>query len=97
MKTDEIISCALDCDIRHNILSRGISQRIGTHNASSHKMDIVDKFTFITCGEDGTIKLIDLVILIFGCFIMCLFACFFGCFFACFVCVLVWYPALFLF
>lgn len=57
---DEIISAALDCDVRYNIISREQSQRIGTHNGPCHKLDIITPKVFISCSEDGTIKLMDL-------------------------------------
>merc|ERR1712154_114282 len=36
------------------------SKRIGTHDGACHKLDIVDQFVFLSCSEDGTVKLIDM-------------------------------------
>lgn len=58
---DEILSCALDCDVRYNYISKGHSVRIGTHDRSCHKLDIIDPTTFISCSEDGTVRLMDKV------------------------------------
>ena len=57
---NEIISCALDCDVRYNIISKNISKRIGTHNGACHKLDIISSNVFISCSEDGSVKLMDM-------------------------------------
>lgn len=57
---NEIVSAALDCDVRYNILSKNISKRIGTHDGACHKLDIINPNVFISCSEDTTIKLIDM-------------------------------------
>lgn len=62
---NEVISSALDCDVRYNILSRSSSRRICTHASACHKLDIIDPYTFLSCSEDGHIKMIDMV-----CFVM---------------------------
>lgn len=57
---NEIISAALDCDVRYNIIDKKLSKRIGTHDGATHKLDIISQNVFLSCSEDGTIKLIDM-------------------------------------
>ncbi|ETO28545.1 DDB1- and CUL4-associated factor 8-like protein 1, partial [Reticulomyxa filosa] len=45
----------------YNILSRRTSEQIAIHSESCHKLDIISPTVFITCSEDGHIKLIDMV------------------------------------
>ena len=57
---NEIVSAALDCDVRYNIVDKKLSKRIGTHDGACHKLDIVNQNVFVSCSEDATIKLIDM-------------------------------------
>ncbi len=45
----------------YNIINKNISKRIGTHDGACHKLDIINQFVFISCSEDGTIKLIQVI------------------------------------